>query len=298
MFRQEYVHGRLYYNLQSVLDTLMYSSVYLSIASGAMMYISCILQGITFTPILFAIGFSITFSIYNLNRKTDEQEDIINHATRYAFTKKYEHSLFLLSVAGYAGALALAAWFGWGALLVTAFPLLCGIAYSMPFLPAGFRYRRLKEIPLGKNLTVTCAWVFTHALLPVVLVGSMISPMTWATGLFFFALVFVNTVLFDMRDVEGDAEAGVKTVPVLLGIGRTKLLLVAIDIVMGAVVLAISVPLVPWWQSGVLTLGMIYGLGYITSFQRIDLGNLLCDLVADGQFISIGIALYLAGRLV
>jgi 4-hydroxybenzoate polyprenyltransferase len=61
-----------------------------------------------------------------------------------------------------------------------------------------------------------------------------------------------------MRDVEGDAKAGVKTVPVLLGIARTKLLFVAIDLVIGAVVLAISVPLVPWWQSGVLTLGMIY----------------------------------------
>lgn len=298
MFKQEYVYWRLYFNLHSVLDSLLYSSVYLSIASGAMMYISCILQGIPFTPMLFAIGFSITFSVYNLNRKTDEQEDIINHATRYVFTKKYERPLFILSVAGYAGALAIAAWIGWGAFLVTAFPLFCGIAYSMPFLPAGFRYRRLKEIPLGKNLTVTCAWAVTHALLPVVLVGSVIGPMTWATGLFFFALVFVNTVVFDMRDVEGDATAGVKTVPVLLGIGRTQLLLVAIDLVMGSVVLAISIPLAPWWQSGILMLGTVYGFGYISSFQRIDFGNLLCDLVADGQFIGIGIALYMAARLV
>jgi len=48
--------------------------------------------------------------------------------------------------------------------------------------------------------------VIFSALPPVVLVGTMISPMTWATGLFFFALVFVNTVLFDMRDDEDEAE--------------------------------------------------------------------------------------------
>jgi len=55
-----------------------------------------------------------------------------------------------------------------------------------------------------------------------------------------------------------------------------------IDLVMGAVILAISVLLVPWWQSGVLTLGMMYWPGYITSFQRIERGNILCDLVAGG----------------
>ena len=293
-----YGHGhfpnRLLCTVHSLADALVYSSVYLSLASCAMMYSAGVFQAVPVSPALYAIGFCITFAIYNLNRKSDNAEDQINHATRYRFTKRYEQPLLILSVAAYGAALVLAWGYGWVAVLITAFPLLAGLFYSFPVLPGLSRYRRLKDIPLGKNLTISTAWAVPHALLPPVLAGVAFSSMTISISLFFFGLVFINTVLFDMRDAPGDAAAGVRTVPVILGIASTTRMLVATGIVLGALILIISIPVVPLWQSAILMLGTCYGIGYVISFAMTGVGHAVCDVVADGQFIVIGAVLFLS----
>ena len=295
MYGHGYLHERLLCTIHSLADALVYSSVYLSLASCAMMYIAGILQAVPVSPSLYAIGFCITFSVYNLNRKSDDAEDKINHVTRYTFTKRYERPLLVLSVAAYGAALVLAWGYGWAAVLITAFPLIAGLLYSFPVLPETSRYRRLKDIPLGKNLTISSAWAVPHALLPAVLAGSEFSEMAVATSVFFFGLVFINTVIFDMRDVGGDAAAGVRTVPVILGILPTTRLLVATGLILGGIILAISIPVVPLWQSGILALGTCYGIGYVISFRLTGADHAVCDLIADGQFIMIGAALFLSG---
>ena len=52
-------------------------------------------------------------------------------------------------------------------LLVGLIPLISGILYSVPLFPETWRFRRLKEIPLMKNLLVAGAWALTLSLLPV-----------------------------------------------------------------------------------------------------------------------------------
>lgn len=295
MYGHGYFPSRLLCTVHSLADALVYSSVYLSLASCAMMYIAGVLQAVPVSPVLYAIGFCITFAIYNLNRKSDDAEDQINHATRYSFTKRYEQPLLILSVAAYGAALFLAWGYGWTAVVITAFPLLAGLLYSFPVLPGPSRYRRLKDVPLGKNLTISSAWAVPHALLPSVLADGVFSEMVVATFLFFSTLVFINTVLFDMRDVGGDAAAGIRTVPVILGIASTTRMLVATGLVLGALILVISIPSVPLWQSGILLFGICYGIGYVISFSMTGACHAVCDIVADGQFIMIGAVLFLSG---
>lgn len=295
MYGHDYVHDRIICSIHSLADALVYSSVYLSIASCAMMYIACMMQEIPFSPVLCAIGFCITFSIYNLNRKSDETEDSINHASRYLFTKRYERCLLALSVAAYGAALLLAGSYSWTAALITAFPLITGLLYSFPILPAATTYRRLKDIPLGKNLSISCAWAVPHALLPGTIAGSPMTGMTAATLLFFFVLVFINTVLFDMRDVDGDAAAGIRTVPVILGVPATTRAMVGTGVIAGLLILSVSISHIPVWETGILAFGICYGIGYVLSFGRTGNDHAVCDLIADGQFITIGIVFYLMG---
>jgi 4-hydroxybenzoate polyprenyltransferase len=232
----------------------------------------------------------ITYSIYNLNRKTDESEDAINHSHRYAFTKKYEKILYLSGMGAYLLALVLSCFYGISVILVSAIPLFSGLIYSTPILPTGFRYRRLKEIPLVKSLLVAIAWALPPALLPVYVSGVTPSLTTLAVILFFFSLVFINTVLFDIRDVEGDRAAGVRTIPVLLGIPRTKSLLTQVNIIFGISVLSL---LLLTHTSPVyiclIVIGMIYAQVYILLYHTISTGNLRCDVIADGQFIVLGL---------
>ncbi len=290
MFEQSQSGSKSEIDLQVMVEYLVYSSVYLSFAAGAMVFISSILHQVPFSLIVSALGMLITYSIYNLNRKTDESEDAINHAHRYAFTKKYNKILYLSGIGAYLLALVLSGFYGISVILVSSIPLFTGLIYSMPLLPKRFGYRRLKEIPVLKSLLVAFAWALPPALLPVYISGATPSLVTLAVILFFFSLVFINTVLFDIRDLEGDRAAGVRTIPVLLGITRTKTLLTLVNITFGISVLSLLLfsHISPVYICLIVT-GMIYAQAYILLFHTISTGNLRCDVIADGQFIVLGL---------
>jgi 4-hydroxybenzoate polyprenyltransferase len=290
MFEQSQLGSKSEIDLQVMVEYLVYSSVYLSFAAGAMVFISSILHQVTFSLIVSALGMLITYSIYNLNRKTDESEDAINHAHRYAFTKKNEKILYLSGIGAYLLAFVLSGFYGISVILVSSIPLFTGLIYSMPILPKGFRCRRLKEIPVVKSLLVAIAWALPPALLPVYVSGASPDLVTLAVILFFFSLVFINTVLFDIRDLEGDRAAGVSTIPVLLGIPRTKTLLTLVNVIFGIAVLSILLlsHISPVYIC-LIVIGMIYAQAYILLYQNVSTGNLRCDIIADGQFIVLGL---------
>ncbi len=89
MFNREH-KKKLVDDISSLIDCLIFSSTYLSIAGIMMCYISSELHGIPFNPITGIIMFLITFSVYNINRKTDVIEDAINNSLRTSFIKKME----------------------------------------------------------------------------------------------------------------------------------------------------------------------------------------------------------------
>ncbi len=290
MFEQSQSGGSPGLDFHRIAEYLVYSSVYLSFAAGAMVFISCILQGVAFSLIGASLGMLITYAIYNLNRKTDESEDAINHSHRYAFTKKYEKSLYVSGIGAYVLALVISAFYGISVFFISAIPLIAGLIYSTPLLPARCRYRRLKEIPVVKSLLVTVAWALPPALLPVYVNGATPSIVTLAVILFFSSLVFINTVLFDIRDMDGDRALGIHTIPVLLGISRTKALLTLVNLIFGLAALSLLIlsPISPIYIVLILA-GMIYAQAYILLFHTVSTGNLRCDVIADGQFIVIGL---------
>lgn len=272
---------------------LIYSSIYLSTAGASMTYISCVIQHIRCSFSLLAIMFLATFSVYNINRKTDEKEDVINHSDRHSFTSRYGKILSTSAILAYILAIALALSYGAKTALISAIPLICGILYSIAWLPEKFKYRRLKEIPFVKNLVVAFAWALTPALLPVYSNSSNAAVATLVVVIFFFTLVFINSVIFDLRDTEGDASSGVKTIPVVFGVQRTINFLVCLNILFGLMDLLLCSAYLSPKFTYLLAVGMIYAIFYIFSFGKVKRTNLLCDAVADGQFLIFGSLLYI-----
>lgn len=270
---------------QIVVQVFVYSSLYLSVAGMAMVYISCLLHDLPFDPVAAAILMLVVFAVYNLNRKTDEDEDAINHAERYAFTKEYETVLFRSAIGAYVIALCLAAIQGFDSLFVTTIPLIAGIVYSVPLLPARFGFRRLKEVPLMKSLVVAFSWAVPPALLPACHAGLSAGAATCIAGIFFFFLVFINTVVFDIRDVEGDLASGIKTLPTILGSERTLYLLTAMNVTIGAALVLAGGLLPRFHLVLLLATGIGYVQGYLLCFHRLMKEKLLFELLADGQFI-------------
>ena len=122
-------------------EFLLYSSLFLGVVVTGMGYASCYIQGVTWSIQQAAVMFMITFSVYNLNRKTDEKEDALNHERRFRITKKFERHFFVAALAAYLTALIVAAFYGVAAFCVTLLPLVSGIFYSVPILPRWWRYR-------------------------------------------------------------------------------------------------------------------------------------------------------------
>jgi 4-hydroxybenzoate polyprenyltransferase len=269
-------------------EFLLYSSLFLGAAAVGMAYTSCFIQGIAWTREVAAVMFMIVFSVYNLNRKTDEAEDELNHERRFRITKKFERHLFITAVAAYLIALIIAGLNGAAALCVAAVPLVSGICYSVPILPQGWGYRRLKEIPVMKNLVVSGAWGLSFSLLPVYLSASVPTKATLVVFVFIFSWTFVASVLPDIRDRAGDSATGVATIPVLVGVDRSRILLTAGNMAAGAFILSLGGFVFPGGILVVILCSLVYSQACIITIDRTEQNNFLCDVISDGQFLAIG----------
>ena len=138
------IRDTLFSRIREHAEFLLYSSLFLGSAAVGMAYTSCFIQGISWSGHIAAVMFLIVFSVYNLNRKTDEAEDALNHERRFRITKKYERHFFIAAIGAYLIALTIAAFHSITAVCVVTIPLVSGIFYSVPILPKGCGYRRFK----------------------------------------------------------------------------------------------------------------------------------------------------------
>ncbi|MCU0632532.1 MAG: UbiA family prenyltransferase [Methanolinea sp.] len=274
-------------------EFFLYSSLFLGTAAVGMAFISCLIQGMAFSLSIAATLGLVVFSVYNLNRKTDEAEDALNHASRFLITSSYSRPLLALAIAAYAAALCIAASFGIAALAVTTVPLLSGILYSSPLLPPATGYRRLKEIPVGKNLVVSFAWGFAFSLVPATMHGNDPGPASLVAFLFIFSWTFIASTLPDIRDRTGDAEIGVLTIPVLLGVPRTRLVLTAFNLLSGILLLLAGTRVLPPAIIAVIVISLLYSQVCILCIASTRHDDFLCDVISDGQFLVIAIVGYI-----
>lgn len=286
-----FMDTRIWHRIAGLYDFLIFSSLLLCFECIAMAYISCVIQNLPWDPMLAVIPFFIAFSIYNLNRKTDEDEDAVNRQDRFVFTKRYEAPLYYGAILFLGLALLLSALSGIPALLATGAPFFLGILYSFRLLPEGFGYRRLKEIPAVKNISVGLAWGILLSLLPVFFWHREPGPETVITFLLFFMWGFMASMIPDIRDRAGDASAEVRTIPVLFGEQRTKRILTSVLILLGIPIIIFSLFLLPLVATLIIVTANIYSHGCVALLDKQGLIHFVADFVSDGQYIFFALAL-------
>jgi 4-hydroxybenzoate polyprenyltransferase len=243
------------------------------------------------------IPFFVAFSIYNLNRKTDEDEDAINRQDRFAFTKRYEKPLFYATILSLILALVLSATYGVLALLATAAPFILGIMYSFRCLPDWIGYSRLKEIPAVKNIVVGISWAVILSFLPVYLNQGTPDSKTAIVFLLFFMWGFMASLIPDIRDRIGDASAGVRTIPVIFGEEKTKILLSRVLLLLGVPLIFFSLYFLPPFTTALLAAANLYSHGCVYLLDRVRIRDFLADTVSDGQYICFALAILLIAPL-
>ena len=271
-----------------IFELMLYSSIYLGCAVAGMAYTCCFLQGLPPSLPIIAVLVGVVFSVYNLNRKTDEAEDALNHEKRFEVTSRLEKPLFISAILSYSIVLIIAAVNSLAATLIALIPLISGILYSVPVLPETWQYHRLKEIPAIKNIVVAGAWGLSFSLIPVFMAGFKPDIVTAIVFMFIFTWTIIGSVLPDIRDREGDEMTGVKTIPVILGIKKTRILLTIFNTFTGIFFIIAGLIFISFAASVILACSVIYSQVCIFMIGTRETDDTLVDIVSDGQFLIIG----------
>ncbi|OGQ13502.1 MAG: hypothetical protein A2138_16940 [Deltaproteobacteria bacterium RBG_16_71_12] len=156
------------------------------------------------------------FVVNLLNRVVDLREDIANGITGADVVARHRRLALAVGVAVLVASLVATALLA-PLLLVPriAFHAL-GFAYNWPL--AG--RRRIKQRYFWKNLASATGFLLTCFALPLLAAPSVLvsSETIGATALFFLLFELSYEVLYDLRDVEGDRLADVKSYPVVHGV--------------------------------------------------------------------------------
>jgi 4-hydroxybenzoate polyprenyltransferase len=258
------------------------SSIFTSVAGFFVAYMAFILLGLTpRIQICFSV-FLMVFSVYNLNRLTDLKEDAINIPERLCFLASRKKFMLYLSLIAYAFS-ALPVFLDNPLELPIIFiPLAANAVYSLQLIPG---IPRFKDIPILKNVFVALSLTLVCVLLPAVHLAA--GTGTLLKMVFFFVLIklYINTVLYDIRDIEGDRENGVRTLPVLLGAKKTVIILLVLNCLNLIWLLSANCSFKP-----IAAAMILYGYMYIIYFRKRQ-NFLIMDFFVDGEWIIAGILL-------
>jgi len=286
--------GRLIRYAIGMGEFLIESNIYAAIGAASLSYGSCKLQGIYPDPLLMLIAALYIFSMYILNNFTDQEAIRLNEPGKTEFLIKNRRILIGLAVLSAVISVFISVKLGLIPVLLLLLSSTLGIFYSIKIIPGNpsrpHGFRRLKDIPASKDLFVALAWTVVTVLIPYFSTEEKISLLaTFTTFLFVFSLVYIRSVLFDIKDIHGDIIVGRETIPILIGKENTKIFLVILA-ALSAAGLLISRNM-GWtsYLSHFMLLSILYTCGYLYLYhKRIISQGLSCEAVVDGKFILVG----------
>jgi len=270
--------------LENVFSFVTLSSIFIGLVMVAILYFSFLLEGTSSSSLLLIAAFFVAIAIYNLNKVTDLEEDSINLPDRARFVRKYRHYLMFVSLLALNIAVVCVFFSNPYAIIVILFPFYIGALYSV-----GLGKKRIKNILFAKNVLTAGAITVAAVLLPLA-INAGIPTVILLVAYFFFLKLFINSVLFDVRDIDGDRKAGVRTIPTYLGRKKTRNLLLILN---STFIVWIAITLYQglfYPYHFVLILSVLYGYWYILRFTRASAeSNRLFDLLVDGEWMLIAL---------
>ncbi|MCX8158198.1 MAG: UbiA family prenyltransferase [Candidatus Diapherotrites archaeon] len=286
-------------NLKFILDAIITLNIYLSfgIALTALAF-GFLISG-KLDVGLFLIVFLPTWSLYLLNRITDKEEDLINKPERKNIIETYNKTIICVIVITYLLAILLALRTNINLFFLLLIILFIGIIYSVKItkLKKIIGYYRLKQIFLIKNITIAIDWALATAIIPVLYYNLPINIQSIVLATFLFIRSNINTIVFDIPDVEGDRKHKVMTIPVKLGVEKTiywMYILNTISLIL--IIFSVLIGILPNLAYGLL-IGPMMGYAFLYLLDKpntISTKNLL-DWIVDGEFLITGMFIILLG---
>jgi 4-hydroxybenzoate polyprenyltransferase len=164
--------------------------------------------------------------VYNLDRLHYDPADQLNTPTRFLHRESLRSKRLLLS---WLSAATLAGW-----------PAITGRWWLIPPIglaiaalqfysrPVPLVRKRLKDLPVLKTFIAPILIAAVLVLWPVLEVRRSLGAREILVFFWCFVILSVNSISFDLRDIQGDRRNGTRTLPVLLGANWSTVLIVAL----------------------------------------------------------------------
>jgi 4-hydroxybenzoate polyprenyltransferase len=201
---------------------LLNASTLVAISGALRLFIAVLFFGTEPRVLAYIAGGFVIYAIYTLDRALECKEDTINKSE---LTGSRKDIALLASISAFIiGTFIL---FEEGLYFLSFLPLVVGYLYSRGIKIGEFDLK-LKGGLGVKNLVVALTWgsfitgiagKSASSIIPLIFVFS-----------FFTSKVFINSVIYDFKDVKGDLLAGIRTLPVQLGEQKTVAFLLVLHI--------------------------------------------------------------------
>ena len=238
--------------------------------AGAAFLLSMAIQmlfGGKWIPSLSVIAMLYLFSITNLNRLVELDGIQYVDPIRYHFVRTHFGLLMTLSLASLLLQIVIACRHGATACTMLMLAAGLGLLYRIRF-PLKGRMIRIFDIPGSKNILHGLAWSMVIAAIPLHAMNISV-PAVWISAcLTVFLTVFTGSILFDVRDLQGDRFHGKETLPILLGPDRTLGWTTLLHLVVMLVLLTFGMLLKDPAAMVNATLTPLYGLLLLNAIRR------------------------------
>ncbi len=241
-----------------MMSWLIKSNLYVSLCAASLAWVTyCALDMPLHTLIppqpAVVLLFFATLFIYNLDRLSPASlEDHVElpNTPKSTSTPRYRHMMLIMFALSIPGMI-------WSALqlppklILTLVPLgLIAIAYSIPMLPFKGKLWRLKEVPGIKIFLIALVWAIATVTLPGWEAGAHpLSTTMILETISRLLFIFAITLPFDVRDMYKDKALNIQTIPIAIGVKRTRLLahtLILVFALMQAFLHGISMRSILW----------------------------------------------------
>jgi 4-hydroxybenzoate polyprenyltransferase len=207
--------------LKRILNFLIFSNIYVAIPVSFLVFQSTQINNVPFDFVLLLFVYSSTLLVYNYHR-TQGLNNILKSdlSLRILWAIDNIRLLKTLVVLSFIVSLVSAIFIAGKMLYLMPVGLLT-LGYVVPFIKVGKRFFRLRDIPGIKATLIAISVSYVTCVIPLI---GQLEP--GQIGLQFIERVFfilAITIPFDIRDMKFDGHSNLKTLPIILGVKKSKI---------------------------------------------------------------------------
>jgi 4-hydroxybenzoate polyprenyltransferase len=218
--------------LKRIAQTFILNRLHIVVSAPAVMWCWSEFLKMRFRSIDYLIITLTVACICQWNRITDVEEDTLNCPADLKDAQAKSSAIKVFCYAGGIIAVIIALFTEptWPIAGLVVFGAAVGYFYNTPLLPS-MPHLRLKNMFIIKNLSSGAGWSAGLLVFPMLRAHAQPDGRFFTALVYMFAMVMTYEIMWDIRDAAGDAKAGLRTLPVVLGINSTRVYIAILQLV-------------------------------------------------------------------